>query len=71
MTEDKKPVLVKRKGKQKQEGKKVKSDRVNIGVAIDEKLWRRLRAHAIIEGKQAGDLLDEAIEGYLKNKEKI
>lgn len=71
MTEDKKPVLVKRKGRQKQEGKKAKSGRVKIGVSIDEMLWRKLRAEAIIAGKQTGDLLDEAIEGYLKNKEKI
>lgn len=70
MTEDN-PVLVKRKGRQKQEGKKAKSGRVKIGVSIDDMLWRRLRAEAIIEGKQTGDLLDQALRNYLNNKEKI
>ena len=41
---------------------------VNIGVAVDDGLWRRLRALAMIQGKVTGALLDEAIEEYLKKQ---
>ena len=39
--------------------------KVNIGVKVDDQLWRRLRALAIKQGRLTGELLDEAIEGYL------
>lgn len=42
-------------------------ERVNIGVSIDTKLWRQLRALAITQGRLTGELLDEAIEKYLKS----
>jgi hypothetical protein len=42
-----------------------KEKRVNIGVSINEKLWRGLRALAIKEGKLTGELLDKAIEKYI------
>jgi hypothetical protein len=73
MTEEKKekPAPGKGKGKQKKEGKEAESDRVKIGVSIDKMLWRHLRAVAIMEDKQTGELLDKAIEDYLNNKEKI
>lgn len=39
--------------------------KVNIGVKVDTRLWRRLRALAIRQGRLTGVLLDEAIEEYL------
>jgi hypothetical protein len=42
-----------------------KEKRVNIGVPVNEKLWRGLRALAIKEGKLTGELLDKAIEKYI------
>ena len=39
--------------------------KVNIGVKVDNQLWRRLRALAIRQGRRSGELLDGAIEGYL------
>jgi hypothetical protein len=38
----------------------------NIGVKVDDFLWRRLRALAIKQGRLSGELLDEAIEDYLE-----
>ena len=49
--------------------KEKKQDRVKIGVSIDEGLWRRLRALAILKGTNTGELIDAAIEGYLKGRE--
>lgn len=49
--------------------KEKKQDRVKIGVSIDEGLWRRLRAHAIIKRSNTGELIDAAIEEYLKRHE--
>ena len=37
----------------------------NIGVKVDEKLWRNFRAQAISQGKTAGELLDELIAEYV------
>lgn len=48
----------------------VARDRVNIGVSVNTDLWRRLRALAITQGALTGELLDEAIESYLKNHTK-
>jgi hypothetical protein len=42
-------------------------ERVNIGVAIKTDLWRQLKALAITQGRLTGELLDEAIEKYLKS----
>jgi hypothetical protein len=39
--------------------------KVNIGVKVDDQLWRRLRSLAIRQGRLTGELLDAAIEGYL------
>jgi hypothetical protein len=49
--------------------KEKKQDRVKIGVSIDDNLWRRLRALALIKKTNTGELLDAAIEGYLKGHE--
>jgi hypothetical protein len=51
---------------------KAKSDavkRVNIGVSVDDMIWRRLRGLAIREGKLTGELLDRAIADYLEKHE--
>jgi hypothetical protein len=37
----------------------------NIGVKVNEAIWRQFRALAISQGKTAGDLLDELMAGYL------
>lgn len=39
----------------------------NIGVKVDDQLWRHLRALALRQGRLTGELLDEAIEQYLKS----
>lgn len=43
--------------------------RVNIGVTIRQDLWRELRALSIKQGRKSGELLDEAIEVYLKKNQ--
>ena len=72
MTDDKKKKLNRRSPstgeniiEKKQKDKPTQKDRVNIGVSINGELWRRLRAHAIVQGRLTGELLDEAIENYL------
>ena len=42
------------------------NQRVNIGVPVEDGLWRRLRALAMIQGRVTGELLVEALEEYLK-----
>jgi len=37
----------------------------NIGVKVDEGIWRQFRALAISQGKTAGDLLDELMMEYV------
>lgn len=66
-TETKKPepVTPKRRGRPPKASKDVKIKRVNIGVSIDESLWRRLKALAITQGVNTGELLDKAIKDYL------
>lgn len=74
MTDDKKRKLHRRLTttgknmveKKQNENKPQQRDRVNIGVSINGELWRRLRALAIVKGRLTGELLDEAIENYLK-----
>ena len=73
MTDDKKRKLHRRSTttgesiiEKKPQDKPQQKDRVNIGVSINGELWRGLRALAIIQGRLTGELLDEAIENYLK-----
>lgn len=40
--------------------------RKNIGVKVDEAVWRRFRALALAQGKTAGDLLDELMTEYVE-----
>jgi hypothetical protein len=44
--------------------------RMNIGVAVNEKLWRHLKALAIRQAKPTGELLDRAIEEYLQKHDR-
>ncbi len=37
----------------------------NIGVKVDERVWRQFRSLAIEQGKTAGDLLDELMTKYV------
>jgi hypothetical protein len=37
----------------------------NIGVKVDEAIWRQFRALAVGQGKNAGDLLDELMAQYV------
>jgi hypothetical protein len=48
---------------------KQKADRMQVGATIDKELWMRLRAHAIMKNKTAGQILDEAIRQYLQANE--
>ena len=64
--EKKKPKLLQRG---RPPGPKKDADaRVKIGVTIDDILWRRLRAFAMLEGRPTKEVLDEAIAEYLKGK---
>jgi hypothetical protein len=67
MTEEKKEkrILVKRKKTPEEEAKLASFKRVHIGVSIDENLWLRLRALALIEKKDTGKIIDEAFKEYL------
>lgn len=37
----------------------------NIGVKVNERVWRQFRSLAIAQGKTAGDLLDELMAEYV------
>ena len=41
------------------------SKKKNIGVKVDEGIWRQFRALAISQGKTAGDLLDKLMAEYV------
>lgn len=45
--------------------------RVKIGVSIKAELWRKLRALAITQGRLTGELIDEALEKYLSESQKV
>jgi hypothetical protein len=46
------------------------ANKKNIGVKVDEGIWRQFRALAISQGKTAGDLLDELMTEYVAKAEK-
>jgi hypothetical protein len=48
-----------------------KPKRKQVGIHVDVQLWRKFRAKAIEEGKQAGHLIEELIKDYLKKNEKL
>jgi len=67
---EKKPKLIPKKKitTEEDQGKTKKNpERTNTGVTINRDLWRQLKAQAILQGKTAADLIDQAIEQYLKN----
>ncbi len=39
--------------------------RKNIGVKVNERVWRQFRSLAVAQGKNAGDLLDELMSEYV------
>lgn len=41
------------------------ANKKNIGVKVDEQIWRQFRALAISQGKTAGELLDELMAEYV------
>ena len=47
-----------------------KSERKQVGIHIDVELWRKFRAKALEQGKQAGHLVEELIRDYLDNEKK-
>ena len=60
--------LIQRRGRPPSPKKDDPNARVKIGVTIDDSLWRRLRAYAMVEGRATADVLDEAIAEYLKRR---
>ena len=52
-------------GKEKQDSDTGAGRKKNIGVKVDERIWRQFRALAISQGKNAGDLLDELMGDYV------
>ena len=60
-----KPKTAKSDGRLLRRADPIKKKR-NIGVKVDQSIWKGLRVKAIQEGRLSGDLLDEAIEMYLK-----
>lgn len=52
-------------GKPKKTSDNSGANKKNIGVKVDEKIWRQFRALAISQGKNAGDMLDEVMSEYV------
>ncbi len=50
--------------------KKPKSNKKQIGVKIDEILWRKFRSKCLENGITAGAKIEEFIEKYLKSVKK-
>ena len=38
----------------------------NIGVKVNEAIWRQFRSLAVAQGRNAGDLLDEIMAEYVE-----
>ena len=51
--------------------RKKQPERKQIGVKIDSELWTRIKILALEQGRTAGELLEEAMRAYLKNKGKV
>lgn len=64
------PAQAKRRGRPPKATKDSKETSVNIGVKVDQALWRRLRALALRQGENTGVLLDQAIKDYVDKHEK-
>lgn len=64
------PAQLKRRGRPPKAKKGSDDASVNIGVKVNQTLWRRLRALALRQGVNTGELLDKAIEDYVGKHEK-
>ena len=64
------PAQPKRRGRPPKATKGSKEASVNIGVKVNQALWRRLRALALRRGENTGVLLDQAVKEYLDKHEK-
>jgi hypothetical protein len=53
-------------GKEKKDSGTGAARKRNIGVKVDEAVWRQFLALAISQGKAAGDLLDELMAEYVE-----
>ena len=42
-----------------------------IGVLVDTELWKEIKIMAIREDRSEGEVLDEALRFYLKNRDNI
>ena len=62
MAEEKKPVKLRRR-RIIQPG-----DRIAIGAELDAVTWREFRAHCVLEGITAGEVLDKLMQDYLKKE---
>lgn len=60
----------KRRGRPPKAKKGSEEASVNVGVKVNQALWRRLRALALRQGVNTGELLDKAIEDYVGKHEK-
>ena len=48
--------------------KRIKRKAKPIGSEVSIKIWNELKIQAIREGRKTGEVLDDAIKLYLKNK---
>ncbi len=47
--------------------KKQAAKRIQIGTYVDAETYRLAKAQAAIEGRKIGEIIDSALEQYLKN----
>jgi len=52
------------------EGKITARKKKQIGVLVDTELWKEIKILAIREDRSEGEVLDEALRFYLKNRER-
>ena len=56
--------------KKAREGKSAAKKKKQIGVLVETELWKEIKILAIREDRSEGEVLDEALRFYLKNREK-
>jgi hypothetical protein len=56
-------------GKQNRSSGTGAAKKKNIGVKVDEMIWRQFRSLAVAQGKNAGDLLDELMAEYVSKSQ--
>lgn len=47
-------------------GDKMKGKRIQIGTLLNEEIYRKAKAQAVLEGIKVGELIDKAILSYIK-----